>query len=682
MIDVDLLDNGTRHPNLAQMKMSAFCKSRGHDVELIYTDNQLDTLHDYDLLLVSKVFTFTKVEPRFQKLLPSNKEELVQLNGCIREAVLRYEQKKPQETVVLIGGTGFFENGGINLHTDVEHSMPDYTLYLDYVNAKIDQGRSKTYFDDYLNYSIGFTTRGCFRQCHFCVNKKYKKAFRHAKVTEFLDKDRPMIYLWDDNIFALFDGWQEIFDELDATGKPFQFRQGLDIRLLKEEHAKRLMSSKYHGDIIFAFDHVDQAELIERKLKLWRTYCSKTTKLYVLCAFDSWDYEVVSDSPLMEKRHYFLERMNDVQTQDERDQLDILGIFERIEILMRYGCLPYIMRYEKYKDSKYKGVYTELARWVNQPQFFKKKSFRQFCEANRDYNKTELCASYQALVLFEKDRPDIAKQYFDMRFDEMNRCETISSYSHLDTIPCFVCEPLGCTWDKIMTGESTDESAIREYYSGKLDYLCLITKKHPQCSCSIDACVDHFLDILSRNSIDKIIGIIDQIDTREVTPSEVPQFSSFEDAIGIGLKLLSKRTYNYIEFGSEFPNRTSNTEISKQKYGENQGKLLSQLDLAVIDSTKHPYEITISPFGKKLQNDTELLTELLPKLILKIPLIQAIIKDSRANIVDLDECLSSVLKLSTVKRRRSNIISLLKILQNTDSTVIWARFKNIKEIDF
>ena len=678
MIDVDLLDNGTRHPNLAQMKMSAFCKERGHDVELVHTNDQLNALRNYDIILASKVFTFTKIEPHFQRMLPSKKEELIELNGCVYKSICKYELKKPQETKILIGGTGFFEDGGINLHAEVEHSMPDYTLYLDYVNLKISQGRSKTYFDDYLNYSIGFTSRGCFRQCHFCVNKKYKKALRHAKITEFLDPSRPMIYLWDDNIFALFDEWREVFDELDATGKPFQFRQGLDIRLLKEDHAKRLMTSKYHGDIIFAFDHVDQAEIIERKLKLWRTYCSKTTKLYVLCAFDPWDYEVISDASEIEKCHYFLERMNSAKSQDERDQLDIQGIFERIEILMKYGCLPYIMRYEKYKSSKYKGIYTELARWVNQPQFFKKKSFRQFCEANRDYNKTELCASYQAMILFEKDRPDIAKQYFDMRFDEINRHEVTSSYSHLDTIPCFVCESSGHMWDEVIGDMLSDEEILYNYYSGKLDYLCLISKKHPKCSCPVETCVNYFLNVLSRNSVDNILEIIDQITVRAICSSEVPQFSNYEDAIETGLKLLSKRSYKYDEFGSEFLKRKSDTKISKQKYGENQGKLLSQLDLAIIDSTKHPYEITISPLGEQLQGKPKMLDGLLPKLILKIPLIQTIIRDSKTNDVNLDRYLSSILKPSTIKRRYSNIISLLKVVRDADSDTIWVRFKNIK----
>jgi hypothetical protein len=67
-------------------------------------------------------------------------------------------------------------------------------------------------------------------------------------------------------------------------------------------------------------------------------------------------------------------------------------------------------------------VYTQLARWCNQPQFFKKKSFREFCELNQEYHKNPktLCSAYRVMLDFEKAYPDIAKKYFDLRFDEEN----------------------------------------------------------------------------------------------------------------------------------------------------------------------------------------------------------------------------------------------------------------------
>ena len=314
LIDADLLDNGTKHPNLALMKLSAYHKAAGDDVHLIKNYN--DDLDSFDKLLMSKVFNFTKVPD---------------------QVLLRENLKK--------GGTGFSEDGGECLPYEVEHHMPDYSLYDDYIHLQVSKGKNIKSFYAYTDYSIGFLTRGCFRKCNFCVNKKYDRAVRHAYIEEFLDSSRKKIYLWDDNILA-FEGWKEVLYELESIKKPFQFRQGLDIRLMTSEKAKILSELKYSGDYIFAFDNIDDRNLIIEKLKIWREQCKKTTKLYVLTAYYS------------------------------QDEKDIIDTFERIKIIMEYGCLPYIMRYEKYKESKHRSLYIQLARWCNQPQFFKKMSFR------------------------------------------------------------------------------------------------------------------------------------------------------------------------------------------------------------------------------------------------------------------------------------------------------------------
>ena len=395
IIDADLLDNGTRHPNLALMKISGYNKEQGHSVTLL--DSYIG-LNSYDKVYISKVFTFTSV-PEGITSLPN----------------------------VVIGGTGFFEDGGENLPYEIEHHMPDYDLYKDYANGEIDKGRNRNAVSDYLDYSIGFTTRGCFRKCSFCVNKKYDKAVRHSPVNEFYDPTRPYIYLWDDNFLA-FGGWESILDDLEATGKPFQFRQGLDVRLITDKKAKRLSNTKYHGDFIFAFDHLEERDLIEEKLKLWKRYSIKTTKLYVLCAYNS------------------------------QDEHDIVDTFERIKILMKYGCLPYIMRYESYKDSPWRTLYVQIARWCNQPQFFKKKSFRQFCEANQDYHKNPetTCAAYQSMLDFEKVHPDFAKKYFDLRFDKENQYGKSFGYGrkYANKQSCEICTEQQKTWERSFSASS------------------------------------------------------------------------------------------------------------------------------------------------------------------------------------------------------------------------------------
>ena len=354
IIDADLLDNGTRHPNLALMKISGYYKEARNDVKLI--ESYEEDLRSFDKLFMSKVFSFTNVPQWVLDL--SNIE---------------------------IGGTGFFFEKAPDLPPEIEHHKPDYNLYLDYINKKIEAGNARSKYADYLDYSIGFTTRGCFRKCDFCVNKKYDRAFRHSPVTEFYDESKPYIYLWDDNILA-YPKWNEVLDELEATGKPFQFRQGIDLRLMTDEKAKRFTSTKYQGDFIFAFDHLSDRDKIIDNVQLWKRYSSKVCKMYVLSAFES------------------------------QDAANIADIFERIKILMRYGSIPYIMRHENYKKSDYKSMYIELARWCNQPQFFKKKSFREFCQANQDYKKDQssYCSAYQAMVDFESKHPEIAKKYFDI----------------------------------------------------------------------------------------------------------------------------------------------------------------------------------------------------------------------------------------------------------------------------
>lgn len=360
LIDADLLDRGTNHPNLALLKLSGYHKNLGHDVKLITDYEQNFSI--YDKVYASKVFTNTKF-PTDIKSLPN----------------------------VEIGGTGFFADGGKSMPYAIEHHMPDYSLYDGIVSKKK---------KDYYNYSIGFMTRGCFRKCDFCINKKYDKVERHASVKEFLDDKRKYIYLWDDNILG-YSKWYEVFDELEKTGKRFQFRQGLDIRLATKENLTRLANANYHGDVIFAFDDIKNKEIITRGLKIWNSVSHKTPKIYVLCGYDT-----------------------NNQYDDKFFVSDIVTAFERVRILMKHNALPYITRYgnldtgfHPYNNSIHKGIYITLARWANQPSFIKKISFRKFCEKNDEYTK-KTCAPMRYLQKFESEHPDIAREYFDMKWSD------------------------------------------------------------------------------------------------------------------------------------------------------------------------------------------------------------------------------------------------------------------------
>ena len=350
VIDADLISRKKhRFPNLACMKISGFHKKQGHTVELLLS---YDDVENYDRVFISKVFTDTPIP-----------------DGITDLSWVEY------------GGTGFFFDKAPNLPHEIEHSFPDYRLYDEFVRTKLDEGFKRIEFKEYLDYSIGFVTRGCFRKCGFCVNKKYDRVSTASPLSEFYDETRPKICLLDDNFFG-YPGWEQILSELQATGKPFKFKQGLDERLLTDRKVELLCESKYDGSITFAFDNISDYRMIEKKLQLLRRYTDKQFTFYVLCGYES------------------------------QDEKDIENVFIRIELLARYKCIPYIMRFEKYKDSPYRGMYITLARWCNQPSFVKKKSFRQYAEiANGQGGAAE-----RYMLEFEQKHPELAKRWFDVRF--------------------------------------------------------------------------------------------------------------------------------------------------------------------------------------------------------------------------------------------------------------------------
>lgn len=364
IIDADLIGRKNhRFPNLACMKISSYYKEKGYDVTLL--NSYLDIMW-FDEVFISKVFTDTPVP------------DWIELNAHLLD--FDYFSTK-----VHVGGTGFFFDKAPALPPEIEHHMPDYHLYDKFVETINDPSATKGFTD----YSIGFMTRGCFRKCKFCVNQKYDKVFLHSPLEEFYDPTRKKICLLDDNVLGCAH-WREILETLIATGKPFKFKQGLDERLLTDEKCEILFNAKYDSSFTFAFDDIDDYDLIESKLKMIRRHTKKPVMFYVLVGFKSTDIN------------------------------DIRDAFRRIELLFKYGSFPYIMRYmdknyAPYKDSEFRAIYVNLARWCNQPSICKKKTFREYCR-DTDSHGDENAYSYRELLKFEKKYPEIANQYFDIRY--------------------------------------------------------------------------------------------------------------------------------------------------------------------------------------------------------------------------------------------------------------------------
>ena len=354
IVDADLLHRPRhRFPNLACMKISGFHKSRGDDTELVL---DYERIGEYDQIYLSKVFT----------------------DSDVPEEVFHTEK-------LVYGGTGFDYDRAVLL--------PDYDLYRELIHRCRGQGKSMKPYRFYTDYSIGFLTRGCFRQCPFCVNRNSKRSIPASPLAEFMDRGRKKLCFLDDNFLACAE-WERLLDEVLETGKSFQFRQGLDLRIMKKRQMEKLFSGKTDGNILFAFDDLADREVIERQLiRIYETVEIKKNKLkfYVLCGFDRegrWE--------------------PDFWVKDIRDTL------ERIKILMRYECLAYVMRYEKCRQSPYKGMYIVISRWCNQPAQYLRKSLREFCRS-----RGEGSAEFRYLDEFEKEHSELA-DYFDMKYVEVS----------------------------------------------------------------------------------------------------------------------------------------------------------------------------------------------------------------------------------------------------------------------
>lgn len=208
LYDVD----GHNFPNLALMKLSAYWKAQGEDVEFWRPDRE------YEVAYISKVFTYSK-------------------DPDIQNAVIEYR-----------GGSGY--NLVNRLPYEIEHTTPDYSLYPRY------------------DFALGFLTRGCPRRNHtFCITPKKDgcQSIKTADLSEFWTGQREIVLL-DQNILASRDRL-DLLGQLAESGARVDFRGGLDARFLNGEVIDALRRIKVTG-YYFAWD--DPRENLLPKFELFQ----------------------------------------------------------------------------------------------------------------------------------------------------------------------------------------------------------------------------------------------------------------------------------------------------------------------------------------------------------------------------------------------------------------------------
>ena len=233
LIDVDMKNTGKKiFPTLTLMKLSAYHKAKGDNVTLLSVDQYLngDIFDKYDKVYASCIF--------------SKNKGIAKRLACMG---------------VEVGGSGY--DMAIKLPYEIEHIMPDYSLY----------GITDT--------AYGFLTRGCPRGCPFCIvaEKEGAKSYKVANLSEWWSGQK-IIKLLDPNILACQDS-KKLLKQLVDSKAYVDITQGMDARLLNEENIDLIVNMRVKN-IHFAWDNPHD-EVVPDRLKFFKAHTKNLASDYV-----------------------------------------------------------------------------------------------------------------------------------------------------------------------------------------------------------------------------------------------------------------------------------------------------------------------------------------------------------------------------------------------------------------
>lgn len=238
LVDVD----GHHFPNLALMRVSAYHKAKGDQVEWWLGD-----LFHYDVVYMSKIFS-DAYSPDIPE--PMNADKVIK------------------------GGTGYCINleGGVEVYDkskdtqlpeEIEKMFPDYSIYPQF------------------KFAVSMTSRGCPRGCAFChvAAKEGRCSRKVADVSDFWN-GQDEIRILDPNITACREK-RDLMRQYRETGAMLDFTQGLDIRCLDDADIADINQMRLRT-LHFAWDNPQDdlegkfrafAQGFRRKSNIGMVYC-------------------------------------------------------------------------------------------------------------------------------------------------------------------------------------------------------------------------------------------------------------------------------------------------------------------------------------------------------------------------------------------------------------------------
>jgi len=285
---IKLIPIGCKIPNLALMKLSSYHKKISNEVGL--------DIKNPDKVIISSPFSFNK--------------------HLVDQEIKKYSCE------IELGGYGINKNV---LSDEIEHIMPDYDLFN-------------------CDHSMGYTSRGCIRNCSFCIVQEMEGYIRdNSPVSEFYDDRFDQIKLLDNNFLAS-PNWESNLQFIIDHKLKVDINSGLDIRLINDYNANLLSKAKLKP-VRFAFDNSNYTSNVITGINILIANGIKPYRMMVyVLTYPGGFYDA----------------------------------YKRFEILDSYKIDPFIMIYNNSKeDPKIRA----FARWVN------KRIYRTCKFVDYKYNK-------------------------------------------------------------------------------------------------------------------------------------------------------------------------------------------------------------------------------------------------------------------------------------------------------
>jgi hypothetical protein len=303
---INLIQIDGKWPNIALMKLSTYHKTLDDSVYLNGVSG--------DLVYVSCIFTKNRAK-----------------------ALGLAEFHKSLGSSVFVGGSGVDLTA--SLRVEIENMQPDFDLYG-------------------LDYSIGFSSRGCIRNCKPCIVPQKEGYIREVGLDWIKHKKVKLL----DNNFLASPKAEEKLKNFVNEDLQVCFTQANDIRLVTPHFADLLAQVNARNNCwkrrcyYFAFDYPELEPIITKKIKLLNKHGipSYTMLFYVLCGF------------------------NTTHEQDMR----------RIQILHNHNCMAFVMKYHNKSP-----VLNKFANWCNK-RYYKVCNFEDFDKKKWRMMKQNLPQNY------------------------------------------------------------------------------------------------------------------------------------------------------------------------------------------------------------------------------------------------------------------------------------------------